>query len=69
MQNDKKDEKGECDMPLPLIIGGIAAVAGVAGIGSGIFGGIKMKEADDAMRAAQRGRKMRSIDLNPEMRK
>ena len=41
-------------MPLPLIIGGIAAVAGAAGIGSGIFGGIKMKEADDAMRAAQK---------------
>ena len=32
-------------MPLPLIIGGIAAVAGVAGVGTGIHGGIKMKEA------------------------
>ena len=28
-------------MPLPFIIGGIAAVAGVAGVGSGIRGGVK----------------------------
>ena len=40
-------------MPLPLIIGGLAAVAGVAGIGSGIHGGVKMKEANDTMKAAQ----------------
>ncbi len=40
-------------MPLPLIIGGIAAVAGVAGVGSGIHGGVKMKEANDTMKLAQ----------------
>lgn len=34
-------------MPLPFIIGGIAAVAGVAGVGSGIRGGVKMKAASD----------------------
>lgn len=41
-------------MPLPLIIGGIAAIAGVAGVGSGIHGGVKMKEANDTMKSAQR---------------
>lgn len=40
-------------MPLPLIIGGIAAIAGVAGVGSGIHGGVKMKEANDTMKSAQ----------------
>lgn len=40
-------------MPLPLIIGGLAAVAGVAGVGSGIHGGVKMKEANDTMKAAK----------------
>ena len=40
-------------MPLPLIIGGIAAVAGVAGVGTGIHGGVKMKEANDTMKLAQ----------------
>ena len=41
-------------MPLPLIIGGLAAVAGVAGVGSGIHGSEKMKEANDSMKAAER---------------
>ncbi|MCR4912360.1 MAG: hypothetical protein K5983_01250 [Lactobacillus sp.] len=41
-------------MPLPLIIGGLAAVAGIAGVGSGIHGGIKMKEANDTMKIAKR---------------
>lgn len=40
-------------MPLPLIIGGIAAIAGVAGVGSGIHGGVKMKEANDTMKVAK----------------
>lgn len=40
-------------MPLPLIIGGIAFVAGVAGVGTGIHGGVKMKEANDTMKRAQ----------------
>ena len=30
-------------MPLPFIIGGLAAVAGIAGVGSGIHGAAKMK--------------------------
>lgn len=36
-------------MPLPLILGIGAAVAGVAGVGSGIHGAVKMKEASDTM--------------------
>lgn len=40
-------------MPLPLIIGGIAAIAGAAGLGSGIHGGMKMKEANDTMKSAK----------------
>lgn len=40
-------------MPLPLILGIGAAVAGLAGVGSGIHGGVKMKEANDTMKSAQ----------------
>ncbi|MFR0524100.1 hypothetical protein [Ligilactobacillus salivarius] len=40
-------------MPLPFIIGAAAAIAGAAGIGSGIHGGIKMKEAKDTMDVAK----------------
>lgn len=40
-------------MPLPLILGVGAAIAGVAGIGGGINGGMKMKKAKDTMEAAQ----------------
>jgi len=40
-------------MPLPFVIGGIAAVAGITGVGSGIRGGMKMKEANDTMKLAQ----------------
>ncbi len=39
-------------MPLPLILGIGAAIAGIAGVGSGIHGGVKMKEANDTMKAA-----------------
>jgi hypothetical protein len=49
-------------MPLPLIIGGIAAVAGVAGVGTGIHGGVKMIEASDTMKFAQ-SRHERAITL------
>lgn len=45
------------NMPLPFIIGGIAAVAGVTGIGSGIHGGLKMKDAKDTMDLAERMQK------------
>lgn len=40
-------------MPLPFIIGGLAVVAGAAGIGTGIRGGMKMKDANDTMKSAQ----------------
>ena len=40
-------------MPLPLIIGGIATVAGIAGAGSGIHGGVKLKKANDTMKVAK----------------
>ena len=39
-------------MPLPLIIGAAAAVAGIVGGGNAIGGATKMKKADDKMRAA-----------------
>lgn len=41
-------------MPLPFIIGAIAAGAAAAGVGSGIHGAVKMKEASDTAKAAQR---------------
>lgn len=41
-------------MPLPLILGIGAAIAGAAGIGSGIHGAVKMKEANDTMGSAKR---------------
>ncbi len=40
-------------MPLPLILGIAAGVAAVGGVGSGIHGGIKMKEANDTMNEAK----------------
>ena len=40
-------------MPLPFIIGGLAIAAGATGIGSGIHGGVKMKEANDTMKQAK----------------
>lgn len=40
-------------MPLPLIIGGLAAIAGATGVGFGVHGGVKMKEANDTMNSAQ----------------
>ena len=40
-------------MPLPLILGVGAAVAGVAGVGSGVHGAKKMKDAKDTMKSAE----------------
>lgn len=40
-------------MPLPLILGIGAAVAGITGLGSGIHGAVKMKEANDTMQEAK----------------
>lgn len=41
-------------MPLPFILGAIAAGAGLAGVGSGVHGAVKMKEANDTMKLAER---------------
>lgn len=40
-------------MPLPLILGIGAAIAGAVGVGSGIHGAVKMKEANDTAKMAQ----------------
>lgn len=40
-------------MALPIILGIGAAVVGATGVGKGISGGIKMKEANDTMEAAE----------------
>lgn len=40
-------------MPLPFILGAAAALAGVVGVGSGISGAVKMKEANDTMEVAK----------------
>ena len=40
-------------MALPIILGVGAAVAAAAGIGTGIHGGVKMKEATDTMKSAK----------------
>lgn len=39
-------------MPLPLILGIGAAIAGLTGVGAGIHGGVKMKEASNKSNAA-----------------
>ena len=49
-------------MPIPLIFGIGAAVAAAAGIGAGVKGGMKMKEASDSIKAAE-ARNQRNIDL------
>lgn len=41
-------------MPLPLILGIAAAVAGTTGVGFGIHGGVKMKQANDKLKDAQK---------------
>ena len=40
-------------MPLPFILGVGAAIAGAAGVGSGIHGAVKMKKANDTMKSAE----------------
>lgn len=39
-------------MPLPFILGAAAAVAAIGGVGTGIHGATKMKEANDTMKDA-----------------
>lgn len=41
-------------MPIPFIVGAIAALTGATGICSGIYGGVKMKEANDTAKSAKR---------------
>lgn len=55
-------------MPLPLLIGIGAAIAGAAGLGAGINGAVKMKEANDTMESAQRRHK-RNINRFEEKQK
>lgn len=40
-------------MPLPLFLGIAAAVAAAGGVGAGVHGAVKMKNANDAMKDAQ----------------
>lgn len=40
-------------MPLPLIIGIGAAIAGATGVGAGVHGAVKMKDANDTMKSAK----------------
>lgn len=51
-------------MPLPFILGGIAAAAGIAGVGSGISGAVKMKEANDKIKLAKNQYEKVIQDLN-----
>ena len=44
-------------MPLPLILGGVATIAGAVGLGSAVHGGAKMKEANDTMKLADKRHK------------
>lgn len=41
-------------MPLPLILGAAAVIAGATGVGTGIHGAVKMKDAKDTMEETQR---------------
>lgn len=45
-------------MPLPLILGIAAGIAAAGGVGSGIHGGVKMKEANDTMNVAKANQQM-----------
>lgn len=40
-------------MPLPLILGVGAAITGVVGVGTGVHGAVKMKDANDTMNQAK----------------
>lgn len=41
-------------MPLPLFLGIGAAIAGAVGVGTGVHGAAKMKEANDTMKSAEK---------------
>lgn len=40
-------------MPLPFLLAGAAIAAGIGGVGAGIHGGVKMKDAKDTMELAK----------------
>lgn len=48
----KLQKMEELKMPLPLILGIGAAIAGATGVGAGIHGAVKMKEANDTVKSA-----------------
>lgn len=50
-------------MPLPIILGVGAAIAGAVGVGSGIHGASKMKEANDTMKSAEEHHKRNNAKL------
>ena len=53
-------------MPLPIILGIGAAIAGIAGIGSGVLGAVKMKEANDTMTSADSRHKRNLADFEQQ---
>lgn len=55
-------------MPLPLLLGIGAAIAATVGVGSGIHGGVKMKEANDKCKEAQE-RQERNVKKMEEKQK
>ena len=50
-------------MPLPLFLGIAAAVAGCAGVGLGVNGGMKMKKANDKLNMAEKRNKLNQARL------
>lgn len=50
-------------MPLPLILGIAAVVAGTTGVGLGIHGGVKMKRANDKFKEAQKRNDLNNASL------
>ena len=55
-------------MPLPFIIGGLAAAAALGGIASSIHGGVKMKKANDTMKMAEKKQKRVIVNLEKRNR-
>lgn len=56
-------------MPLPLIIGIAAAAVGIAGVRSGIHGGMKMKKANKTMRLADSSHKKNIVRFEKQSEK
>ncbi len=48
-------------MPIPFILGAAAAIAAAGGVGTGIHGAVKMKDANDTMKSAE-SRHKKNID-------